>query len=80
MPLLPNHRHDTAADPYPAGRVYVIKLHAAAHPATGVCRGRLEHVLTGHQRPFGSAAELLAALEGGAFDPVQPSNPSGDLK
>jgi len=63
MPQTPSDPRETRDRAYPAHRVFVIKLHADACPATGACSGRLEHVLTGRQQPFANPAELLAALD-----------------
>ncbi len=74
MPRTPSDPHDASATAYPPRRVFVIKLHADAHPGFGPCSGRLEHVLTGRQRLFANLAELLAALD--TFDTDIDSQPS----
>ncbi|WP_409277946.1 hypothetical protein [Pseudomonas defluvii] len=45
---------------YPSRRAYVVKLRGDAEP--GVLSGRLENLVTGHQREFSSAAELLESI------------------
>jgi len=52
---------------YPHDKVFVLKLHQEASPASGRFVGRLEHVATGHQFQFSSGEELLACLVAGAF-------------
>jgi hypothetical protein len=46
---------------YPSRRTYVLKLRSDA--GHGVLAGRLENVVTGEQREFASADELLLAIE-----------------
>lgn len=45
---------------YPNRRAYVLKLRGDALP--GALAGRIENLVTGHQREFASAHELLNAL------------------
>jgi hypothetical protein len=45
---------------YPSRRAYVVKLRSDA--TAGVLLGRLENLVTGRQREFSSAEELLVAL------------------
>lgn len=45
---------------YPTRRAYVVKLQNDATPATLV--GRVENLVTGHQRDFACAGELLRAI------------------
>lgn len=45
---------------YPNRRSYVLKLRGNATP--GALAGRLENLVTGRQREFASAEELLAAV------------------
>ena len=45
---------------YPNRRAFVLKLRADATP--GAVMGRLENLVTGRQREFSSAEELLASL------------------
>jgi len=45
---------------YPNRRAYVLKLRGDATP--GVLAGRLENLVTGRQREFASAAELLDSI------------------
>jgi len=45
---------------YPNRRAYVLKLRADATP--GALAGRLENLLTGQQREFSCAGELLASI------------------
>jgi hypothetical protein len=45
---------------YPNRRAYVVKLRRDATPQ--VFAGRLENLVTGRQREFSSAEELLASL------------------
>ena len=52
-----NHHPD-----FPSARYYVLKLHRDSSQATGLLKGRLEHVATGEQVDFASAAALLYAL------------------
>jgi hypothetical protein len=47
---------------YPSRRAYVLKLRSDAGP--GALSGRLENVVTGQQREFSSAKELLDSLVG----------------
>jgi hypothetical protein len=46
---------------YPNRRAYVLKLRFDARPGTVV--GRLENLVTGQQREFASAEELLESLD-----------------
>ena len=45
---------------YPTRRAYVVKVRADAKPA--VLSGRLENLVTGHQRDFASGQELLESI------------------
>lgn len=45
---------------YPSRRSYVVKLRSDAAP--GALVGRLENLVTGRQREFSSADELLASI------------------
>ncbi|WP_137820656.1 hypothetical protein [Pseudomonas sp. 2FG] len=45
---------------YPSRRSYVVKLRSDA--TAGVLVGRLENLVTGRQREFSSAEELLVAI------------------
>ena len=45
---------------YPSRRAYVLKLRGDATP--DALAGRLENLVTGRQREFGSARELLEGL------------------
>lgn len=45
---------------YPGRRSYVVKLRNDS--TAGVLMGRLENLVTGHQRDFSSAEELLVAI------------------
>jgi hypothetical protein len=45
---------------YPNRRAYVLKLRGDATP--GALAGRLENLLTGQQREFSCAGELLASI------------------
>lgn len=45
---------------YPSRRSYVVKLRSDATP--GVLVGRLENLVTGTQREFSSAEELLVSI------------------
>ncbi|HSU64270.1 MAG TPA: hypothetical protein VLJ12_10435 [Burkholderiales bacterium] len=45
---------------YPNRRAYVLKLRSDAKP--GALAGRLENLVTGRQREFGSATELLDSI------------------
>lgn len=45
---------------YPNRRTYVLKLRADATP--GVLAGRLENMVTGRQREFASADQLLESI------------------
>jgi len=51
---------------YPQAQSFVLKLHRDAAPAEGRLIGRLEHVASGRQYTFNSAAELIACLAQGA--------------
>jgi hypothetical protein len=46
---------------YPSRRTYVIKLRSDA--ASGALAGRLENLVTGRQREFSCAEELLASID-----------------
>lgn len=46
---------------YPNRRAYVLKLRSDAKP--GAVAGRLENLVTGHQREFASAEELLESID-----------------
>ena len=45
---------------YPTRRAYVVKVRSDARP--GALTGRLENLVTGQQREFGSADELVASI------------------
>jgi hypothetical protein len=45
---------------YPNRRAYVLKLRSDAKP--GALAGRLENLVTGQQREFGSGTELLDSI------------------
>lgn len=45
---------------YPNRRAYVVKMRCDANPGTLV--GRLENLVTGHQREFRSAEELVESI------------------
>jgi len=45
---------------YPNRRAYVLKLRSDAKP--GALAGRLENLVTGRQREFGSSTELLDSI------------------
>ena len=45
---------------YPNRRAYVLKLRGDAKP--GALCGRIENLVTGRQREFASASELLACI------------------
>lgn len=49
-----------AESKYPNRRAYVLKLRGDAAP--GALAGRVENLVTGRQREFDSAEELLAAI------------------
>jgi len=51
---------------YPHDKTFVLKLHQSASPRDGRIVGRLEHVDSGHQFLFASAAELVECLIKGA--------------
>jgi hypothetical protein len=53
MPLNPETK-------YPSRRTYVLKVRHDATP--GALAGRLENVVTGRQRDFGSERELVESL------------------
>ena len=59
---------------YPQARSFVLKLHRDAAPAEGRLIGRLEHVASGKQFAFNSAAELISCLAQG----VAADTPSRD--
>jgi len=46
---------------YPYHRAYVVNLRGDATP--GALAGRIENMVTGRQREFASAQELLASIE-----------------
>nr|WP_238545881.1 hypothetical protein [Pseudomonas sp. GM41(2012)] len=46
---------------YPSRRSYVVKLRSDAAP--GALLGRLENLVTGRQREFSSAEELLESID-----------------
>jgi hypothetical protein len=52
-----NHHPD-----FPSARYDVLKLHRDSSQASGLLKGRLEHVATGQQFDFASAAALLYEL------------------
>ena len=58
---------------YPNRRAYVLKLRADATP--GVLAGRLENMVTGRQREFASADQLLESI---ASDLEQGAAEHGD--
>ena len=47
---------------YPQARAYVLTLHSDAAPSEGRFIGRLEHLVSGRQFHFTTAAELIACL------------------
>lgn len=51
---------------YPHDKTFVLKLHESASPRDGRIVGRLEHVASGHQFLFASAADLVECLSKGA--------------
>jgi hypothetical protein len=46
----------------PSELAFVVQFGAGTGPTDEVAAGRIEHVVSGRQRRFASAAELLAAL------------------
>ncbi|MBM6447359.1 MULTISPECIES: hypothetical protein [Pseudomonas] len=46
---------------YPSRRSYVVKLRSDAGP--GALKGRLENLVTGRQREFSCAEELLESID-----------------
>ncbi|MBV8503303.1 MAG: hypothetical protein JO006_16485 [Paucibacter sp.] len=61
---------------YPNRRAYVLKLRGDAAP--GALAGRVENLVTGRQREFASADELLAAIAAElAFEGGEPPPGSG---
>jgi hypothetical protein len=63
---------------YPSRRAYVLKLRCDAGP--DVLAGRLENLVTGEQREFASAGELLlvieSAIEASEQEPPPESTPA----
>jgi hypothetical protein len=57
---------------YPTRRAYVVKVRGDATPYA--LTGRLENLVTGRQREFSSAHELLRLIAG---DIVEPASPDG---
>ena len=53
---------------YPSRRAYVVKLQSDATPAAFI--GRVENLVTGHQREFTCASELLHAIAADLAFPV----------
>ncbi len=45
--------------PFPAGRAFVLQLHADADVTTGAVAGRVEHVASGRVAHFDSVVELM---------------------
>jgi hypothetical protein len=45
--------------PFPAGRAFVLQLHADADVETGAVAGRVEHLASGRVTHFGSLVELM---------------------
>ena len=69
MPLNPESK-------YPNRRAYVLKLRGDA--TAEALAGRLENLVTGRQREFASAFELLASIASDlALDPAE--RPAGDV-
>ena len=50
-------------NPLPAEFAFVVQFGAANQPAEQPLIGRIEHIVSGRQRRFSNAAELLSALE-----------------
>jgi len=78
MPLNPESK-------YPNRRAYVLKLRGDATP--GALAGRLENLVTGRQREFASADELLHSIAGDLelgtagrpADDAAAADPSGEI-
>jgi len=49
-----------AESKYPTRRAYVVKLRGDAQP--NALAGRIENLVTGHQREFASARELIESI------------------
>jgi len=49
-------------NPLPTELAFVVQFGAAPGPTDEITAGRIEHVVSGRQRRFADAAELLAAL------------------
>ena len=60
-----------SASKYPSRRAYVVKLRRDARP--DALAGQLENLVTGRQREFASAHELLESLASDLADPAAKS-------
>ena len=60
---------------YPSRRAYVLKLRGDASP--GALAGRIENLVTGRQREFASAEELLDSIASD-LELVAAGRPAGD--
>lgn len=49
-------------NPLPAELAFVVQFGTPSAPADEIAAGRIEHVVSGRQRRFANAAELLVAL------------------
>lgn len=49
-------------NPLPAELAFVVQFGTGTGPTGEIAAGRIEHVVSGRQRRFANAAELLAAL------------------
>jgi len=58
------------------GRAFVLHLDEDADPASGLLRGRAEHVVSGRAGHFATLAELLAFLDRVLRDGPEDTEPS----
>ncbi len=61
---------------YPLDRAFIIEVHRGADLDAGTCRGRVEHITSGHTRGFTSLVELFEILAESAGAAVPGPTPS----
>ncbi|MET0917754.1 MAG: hypothetical protein ABWY07_04935 [Burkholderiales bacterium] len=63
---------------YPTRRAYVVKMRSDAKP--DALAGRLENLVTGRQREFGSGCELLESIAGDLETSIHERPPGAEGK
>ena len=62
-PIMNDQTSPGLPNPLPAAFAFVVQFGAASGPADELLNGRIEHIVSGCQRRFNNAAELLRALQ-----------------